>query len=153
MKKEIMLGVVLVTAFALKAKTVALWPMEYDEMHQAPNMRCAISSANGFTYLNRASTFEEETVGWNLPPNPDTFASPLSSMVSRQAFEKTYQELGGRPTVAGLRHRQVSFFGQTGVREKCKIPMVDENGSMSFRTYLMCFVRGICLSQANGRVV
>ena len=68
------------------AKTVALWPLEQDGMTGGPDFRCAIDNANAFTNaLN--GTFEDETVGWNLPPNPDVSESLLFRPVNRRAVK------------------------------------------------------------------
>lgn len=87
MKKILMLGGSAVVACSLQAQTVALWPMEYDAVASKPNMRCAVSGANGFTYIDAQSACAETTLGWNLPPNPETNENLLFSPVSRHIFD------------------------------------------------------------------
>ncbi len=59
----------------VQAKTIALWPMEQDTMANAVDTRCAIDPANDLINLKPAQLKTvEQTVGWNLPPNPDVSA-------------------------------------------------------------------------------
>ncbi len=65
-------GVVLPLSRA-EAKTVALWPMEFDERNATGNLRCMIDPANDMsqgadTYL----AWRRDGAPWALPPNPDT---------------------------------------------------------------------------------
>ncbi len=65
-------GTVLILQQA-EAKTVALWPLEFDERNATGNLRCMIDSANDMslgstTYL----AWRRDGAPWALPPNPDT---------------------------------------------------------------------------------
>lgn len=67
---------------AVQAKTVALWPIEYNQATGVWDGRCTIDAQNDLTYYNIASQDTAVStwgVGWNLPPNPDTTPNPLCS--------------------------------------------------------------------------
>ena len=55
------------------ARTVALWPMEYNAFNPDNGGRCAVDAANDLTVANVNGHVEavEWGPGWNLPPNPD----------------------------------------------------------------------------------
>ena len=78
---------ILLAVSVAQAKTVALWPMEYDPQLGAPNMHCAVNSDNDFTNVPSAMVFNATTLGWNLPPNPDSSPNLLFSPVCRYELE------------------------------------------------------------------
>jgi len=71
-------GAVALTACAslsLQAKTLALWPIDFDPDNQEYNLRCATDAKYDLSFSNAGKTFTTlsgtDTLGWNLPPNPD----------------------------------------------------------------------------------
>lgn len=63
---------------AAEAKTIAYWPMTKTTVDEVDKVRCAVSSQNDL-YVNADSvTFENNDLGWNLPPNPDMTATAAS---------------------------------------------------------------------------
>lgn len=54
-------------ALSVSAKTVAFWPLEQN------NTRCTIDPRNDLV-KGGSPTFADQTIGWNLPPNPDATA-------------------------------------------------------------------------------
>ena len=50
----------------VRAKTVALWPLNNG------NIRCAIDPRNDFTASSLVTYSADQTIGWNLPPNADS---------------------------------------------------------------------------------
>lgn len=50
----------------VRAKTVALWPLNNG------NLRCAIDPRNDFTASSLVTYSTDQTIGWNLPPNADS---------------------------------------------------------------------------------
>jgi len=59
---------------ALDAKTVALWPLEYDSAIGTYDGRCLIDPANDLTVANAtgAVAVVASGLGWNYPANPDS---------------------------------------------------------------------------------
>ena len=77
-----LLLIALVLCRTVHAKTVALWPIEYNQTSGIMDGRCAIDARNDLTFYNIASkdlAVSTWGIGWNLPPNPDTTANPLCS--------------------------------------------------------------------------
>ncbi|MBR4652222.1 MAG: hypothetical protein IKO72_02570 [Kiritimatiellae bacterium] len=79
---------------ALEARTVALWPLEYDHAAGANGGnggKCAIDSANDFVVSN--AVWHGDAVidgpGWNLPPNPDTTANMRFSPTNHTSMGTT----------------------------------------------------------------
>ena len=74
MKKSFLIvsGLVL-AALPLCARTVALWPLNWDATADKPSGACAIAAENNLAIHSRA-TFTRDTtdIGWTLPPNPET---------------------------------------------------------------------------------
>ena len=59
-----------VSAITASAKTIALWPIEYDSARGGFDYRCRIDPANDL-YDPASKNMQTEGVGWTLPPNPD----------------------------------------------------------------------------------
>ena len=54
------------------AKTVALWPLGWDEANQCRDGHCAVDSANDLSFdSNLVCSYMTDGWGWTLPPNPD----------------------------------------------------------------------------------
>ncbi len=66
-------GCAALTSHLATAKTVALWPLEYDARLGENNLRCMVNPANDMT-LGKAvvSVTNNAALPWALPPNPDT---------------------------------------------------------------------------------
>ena len=72
-------------AAAANAKTVALWTMDPTEQNGVKLLRCAISPRNDLVLFKHLTiTTPDQTIGWNLPPNPDTSPDLVRSAVSRK---------------------------------------------------------------------
>lgn len=71
LKARILFLAGLVTTGMLSAKTVALWPLEKLSNGKVDGS-CVINPANDFTVIADNAVVEDQSVGWNLPPNPDT---------------------------------------------------------------------------------
>ncbi len=54
------------------AKTVALWPLEYDTRLKENNLRCMVNAANDLTMRSDAEFRNADALPWAQPPNPDT---------------------------------------------------------------------------------
>lgn len=65
--------------FAAEARTVALWPLEWDVQNQARDGRCAISADNNLSFDSNlvCEYVTNAGWGWTLPPNPDTTENML----------------------------------------------------------------------------
>ena len=77
-----LLLIALVLCRTVHAKTVALWPIAYNQTSGSMDGRCTIDARNDLSLYNIASkdlAVSTWGVGWNLPPNPDTTANPLCS--------------------------------------------------------------------------
>lgn len=73
MLKRTMLAILgLLCVQSLTAKTVALWPLDYNPAIGTYDGRCAIDSANDLTVANVTATKTAAEAGWNLPANPDS---------------------------------------------------------------------------------
>ena len=66
------------------ARTVALWPIE-DAAHGG--FRSAIDPRHDFTNAGGSLTYPAQTVGWNLPPNPDSTSAYLFEPVNRTTVQ------------------------------------------------------------------
>lgn len=64
---------------AASAKTIALWPLEWDMSQQRRDGRCAIDSANDLSFDTDLVCEYVTSAGWRwtLPPNPDTTEDKL----------------------------------------------------------------------------
>lgn len=78
MKTELKVCVNLMAVFgalALQAKTLALWPIDYDIDNQEYNLRCATDAKYDLAPMTASKSFstlfDADTLPWNLPPNPD----------------------------------------------------------------------------------
>ena len=74
---------------AVHAKTVALWPIEYNQTSGIMDRCCAIDARNDLSFYNIASkdlSVSTWGIGWNQPPNPDTTANPLYSPYNATYF-------------------------------------------------------------------
>ena len=90
MTKKITIALATACVLSVQAKTIALWPMEQETGAKAPDTRCAIDPANDLINLRPAQLKTvEQTVGWNLPPNPDVSDGLLFQPVNRYAFDTT----------------------------------------------------------------
>ena len=59
-------------AAGVQARTVALWPIEWDYDNGEYDLRCATTPAYDLTAMkNLTPATENNTLPWNLPPNPD----------------------------------------------------------------------------------
>lgn len=70
----------------VQAKTVALWPLDYDPLNPANAGRCAVNAANDLTCAanNGGGLIDDGYgIGWTLPPNPDATADLLFDPVNR----------------------------------------------------------------------
>ena len=77
-----LLLIALVLCRTVHAKTVALWPIEYNQTSGIMDGRCTIDARNDLSFYNIASKDVVRStwgIGWTLPPNPDTTANPLCS--------------------------------------------------------------------------
>ena len=75
-----LLLIALVSCRTVHAKTVALWPIEYNQASDILDGRCVIDARNDLSLYNIASkdlAVSTWGAGWNLPPNPDTTANLL----------------------------------------------------------------------------
>ena len=76
-------------ATGLQARTVALWPIDWDYDNNAYDLRCATNPAYDLTPMKTLTPAGgSNTLAWNLPPNPDaseflftpaTFSSLMST--------------------------------------------------------------------------
>ena len=97
-----LLLIALVLCRTVHAKTVALWPIEYNQTSGIMDGRCTIDARNDLSFYNIGimdgrCTIDARNdlsfyniaskdvvrstwgIGWTLPPNPDTTANPLCS--------------------------------------------------------------------------
>lgn len=86
--KRLLTGLVAVAAlFAVEAKTVGLWTMAME----GNKIKCSINSANDLTVgngpLSSVVSFPEQSAGWTTPPNPDTTASPVHTLVGSTCYQ------------------------------------------------------------------
>ena len=74
--------------FAAQARTVALWPLEWDVQNQARDGRCAISADNNLSFDSNlvCEYVTNAGWGWTLPPNPDTTENMLFTPVNGTAL-------------------------------------------------------------------
>ncbi len=86
MRNKLMLGFV-VLAFCCHARTVALWPLERDDVLGTANVRCAIDNANAFVNAMEIGA-TVKAVEWNLPPNPDS-AAHLFQPINKAYFSNS----------------------------------------------------------------
>lgn len=76
-------GSVLMIGLTVSARTVALWPIEWDPVSGVKDFRCAVDPLNDL--VNSDGAADTSPIGWNLPPNPD--GNPhIFYPVSRSAF-------------------------------------------------------------------
>lgn len=81
---------------AASARTVSLWPIE-DSAHGG--LRSAIDARHNFANSGQAaSTYFDQTVGWNLPPNPDETGAYLFEPVNRKAQSRETVQLVNNST-------------------------------------------------------
>lgn len=79
----IVFGSVLLIGLTVSARTVALWPIEWDPVSGVKDFRCAVDPLNDL--VNSDGAADTSPIGWNLPPNPD--GNPhIFYPVSRSAF-------------------------------------------------------------------
>ena len=81
-KKTGLFLVAVLSCQAVQAKTIALWPIEYNQAVGVMDGRCVIDAQNDLSYHNIASQDTAVStwgIGWNLPPNPDTTPNLLCS--------------------------------------------------------------------------
>lgn len=79
MRKTGVKGLELTSSIALSclcltvsAKTVALWPLGWDEANQRRDGHCAVDSANDLSFdSDLVCSYVTDGWGWTLPPNPD----------------------------------------------------------------------------------
>lgn len=83
-----LVSAVLVTVSA-NARTVALWTMDPTVMPDGRKLlRCAVTPRNDLTLgTDSTVTSPAQSVGWNLPPNPDESSVFIRSVVSRQCVK------------------------------------------------------------------
>lgn len=62
-------GLVLGAGLTVSARTVALWPIEWDPVSGVKDFRCAVDPLNNL--VNSDGAADTSPIGWNLPPNPD----------------------------------------------------------------------------------
>ncbi|MBQ6337994.1 MAG: hypothetical protein IJI36_02515 [Kiritimatiellae bacterium] len=78
-----------VCAFAALARTVALWPVEYDVARNSWNPFGQVNAVDGSYPLhlygvNTTISTDDLQTGWELPPNPDP-SVPLERARNRRA--------------------------------------------------------------------
>lgn len=83
MKVQLIALVAGAVAMTSPAKTLALWPMEWDSSRGEWNMRNAVGPDYEIDDMPDTAVYADQTVGWNLPPNPDPTSNPLFSTVNR----------------------------------------------------------------------
>ena len=75
------ISAVALTAVQAQARTIALWPIECDPASGVVDGRCAVNPDCDLVVSSEGGSGEDQTIGWNLPPNPDPGAhlfDPLS---------------------------------------------------------------------------
>ena len=75
-----------------RARTVALWPMEFDRQSGEVNLRCAVDNRNSMTNVFNGSK-AADMVPWTLPPNPDGTEKLLFRPENRSAVTKGANEV------------------------------------------------------------
>jgi hypothetical protein len=92
-----------VCAFAASARTVALWPVEYDVARNSWNPFGQVNAVDGSYPLhlygvNTTISTDDLQVGWELPPNPDP-SVPLERARNRRAVAGLSSE-GNKPVLS-----------------------------------------------------
>ena len=100
------------------SKTVALWPLECDDVDSADGGICAVSAANDLTVANAAGSLDAvlDGPGWNLPPNPDKTEGLRFSPVNHSVVRSTvsFPHIFSNASVAGQYLRPSQKFTLEG---------------------------------------
>ena len=80
-------------ATGLQARTVALWPIDWDYDNGEYDLRCATDPAYDLQAMKALSPVTEaNTLAWNLPPNPDVSSNLLFTPVTYSSLTSTSGE-------------------------------------------------------------